>query len=259
MYFQGALRLALALATARLLAGVLDLSHGFWVLLTVLTLLRASAAETRSLLWPALVGTLVGSVLAGALLMAEIPPTAYAVVLPLVMLVGFAAGPLLGLGWGQALFTLVIALVFALIALGFAAMFVQSVLRNGRGTPKMQEIAGAVQEGASAYLIKTIGHHELVSAIRASTEGETDMVTLSVSRGGLAGLAASGASVLSARELEVLTLVARAASNAEIARHLVLAEATVKTHVSAVLRKLGARDRVQAVVVAYETGFVTRS
>ena len=116
VYFQGALRLAAALATARLLAGVLDLSHGFWVLLTILTLLRASAAETRSLLWPALVGTLVGSVLAGALLMAEIPPTAYAVVLPLVMLVGFAAGPLLGLGWGQALFTLVIALVFAQVS-----------------------------------------------------------------------------------------------------------------------------------------------
>ena len=96
--------------------GVLDLSHGFWVLLTILTLLRASAAETRSLLWPALVGTVVGSVLAAALLVAGIPPTAFALVLPLVMLVGFAAGPLLGLGWAQALFTLVIALVFAQVS-----------------------------------------------------------------------------------------------------------------------------------------------
>jgi hypothetical protein len=116
VYFQGALRLAAALATARLLAGVLDLSHGFWVLLTILTLLRASAAETRSLLWPALLGTLVGSVLAAALLVAGIPPTVFAVFLPLVMLVGFAAGPLLGLGWGQALFTVVIALVFAQVS-----------------------------------------------------------------------------------------------------------------------------------------------
>ena len=116
VYFQGALRLAAALAVARLLAGVLDLSHGFWVLLTILTLLRASAAETRSLLWPALVGTLVGSVLAAALLVADIPPTVFAVFLPLVMLVGFAAGPLLGLGWGQALFTVVIALVFAQVS-----------------------------------------------------------------------------------------------------------------------------------------------
>src|SRR4030095_7611018 len=114
VYFQGALRLAVALGLARLLAGVLDLSHGFWVLLTVLTLLRASAAETRALLWPALVGTavrsagdaaVVGSVGAAALLVAGIPPTAFAVVLPLVMLVGFSAGPLLGLGWAQALFT----------------------------------------------------------------------------------------------------------------------------------------------------------
>jgi uncharacterized membrane protein YccC len=116
VYFQGALRLAFALGAARLLAGVLDLSHGFWVLLTVLTLLRASAAETRALLWPALVGTVIGSVGAAALLTAGIPPTVFAVVLPLVMLVGFAAGPLLGLGWAQALFTLVIALVFAQVS-----------------------------------------------------------------------------------------------------------------------------------------------
>lgn len=116
VYFQGALRLAGALAVARLLAGVLDLSHGFWVLLTVLTLLRASAAETRALLWPALVGTVIGSIAAAALLVVSIPPTAFALALPLVMLVGFAAGPLLGLGWAQALFTLVIALVFAQVS-----------------------------------------------------------------------------------------------------------------------------------------------
>ena len=116
VYFQGALRLAAALAVARLLAGVLDLSHGFWVLLTILTLLRASAAETRALLWPALVGTVIGSVAAAALLVVGIPPTAFAVALPLVMLIGFAAGPLLGLGWAQALFTLVIALVFAQVS-----------------------------------------------------------------------------------------------------------------------------------------------
>jgi hypothetical protein len=116
VYFQSALRLAAALAAARLLAGVLDLSHGFWVLLTVLTLLRTSAAETRSTLVPALVGTVVGSLAAAALLVVGIPPTVYAVVLPVVMFVGFAAGPLLGLGYAQALFTLVIALVFAQVA-----------------------------------------------------------------------------------------------------------------------------------------------
>ncbi|MEU4237392.1 FUSC family protein [Actinoplanes sp. NPDC026619] len=111
--FQGALRLAAALAVARLLAGELDLSHGFWVLLTILTVLRTSAAETRSALRPALIGTVAGSLVAAALLVLGVHPTVYALVLPVVMLVGFAAGPLLGLGWSQALFTLVITLVFA--------------------------------------------------------------------------------------------------------------------------------------------------
>jgi hypothetical protein len=113
VYFQGALRLAAALAAARLLAGVLDLSHGFWVLLTILTVLRTSAAETRSALRPALIGTVAGSIAAAVLLVVGIPPPVYAFVLPVVMLVGLAAGPLLGLGWAQALFTLVITLVFA--------------------------------------------------------------------------------------------------------------------------------------------------
>lgn len=116
VYFQGALRLALALAVARLLAGVFDLSHGFWVLLTVLTLLRTSAAETRSALRPALVGTAAGAIVAAALLVIGLSPTVYAVALPVVMLVGFAAGPLLGPGWAQALFTLVIAFVFAQVS-----------------------------------------------------------------------------------------------------------------------------------------------
>ncbi len=116
VYFQGALRLAVALAAARLLAGVFDLSHGFWVLLTVLTLLRTSAADTRSALRPAIVGTVAGSVAAAALLVVGVPGPVYAVVLPVVMLVGLAAGPLLGPGWAQALFTLVIALVFAQVS-----------------------------------------------------------------------------------------------------------------------------------------------
>jgi hypothetical protein len=116
VHLQGALRLAVALSAARLLAGFLDLSHGFWVLLATLTVLRTSATATRSALRPALVGTVVGSVLAGALLLAGADPRLYELGLPIVMLVGFTAGQLLGLGSGQALFTLVIALVFAQLA-----------------------------------------------------------------------------------------------------------------------------------------------
>jgi DNA-binding NarL/FixJ family response regulator len=101
--------------------------------------------------------------------------------------------------------------------------------------------------GASAYLIKTIGHHELVAAIRASTEDARDMVTLSVSRGGLAGLAPSDAPVLSARELEVLGLVSRARSNQAIARELQISEGTVKRHLSNINAKLGSTSRLDAV------------
>jgi uncharacterized membrane protein YccC len=113
VYFQGALRLAVALAAARYVAGVLDLSHGFWVLLATLTVLRTSALETRMALWPALAGTVVGSALAGGLLLLGADPHLYEVALPVVMLGGLTAGPLLGLGWSQAVFTLVISLVFA--------------------------------------------------------------------------------------------------------------------------------------------------
>jgi len=111
--FQGALRLATALAVARLIAGELDLSHGFWVLLTILTVLRTSAAETRSTLRPALIGTIGGSIVAAGILLLGVDPIVYVILLPVVMIAGFAAGPLLGLGWSQALFTLVITLIFA--------------------------------------------------------------------------------------------------------------------------------------------------
>ncbi|BCY09980.1 FUSC family protein [Actinoplanes sp. L3-i22] len=116
VHFQGALRLAAALAAARLLSGILDVSHGFWVLLTVLTVLRTSAAATRSTLRPALVGTVIGSVAAAGLLFIPVDPMWYALLLPVLMLVGFAAGPLLGLGWSQGFLSVTIALIFAQVS-----------------------------------------------------------------------------------------------------------------------------------------------
>ncbi|MER7768436.1 FUSC family protein [Kitasatospora sp. NPDC096140] len=115
--FQNALRTAGALGAARLLAGSLDLSHGFWVLLATLTLMRTSAADTRITLRPALVGTLAGAAVTAAVLLGVGErPLVYALALPPVMLIAFAAGPAFGPAWGQGLFTVVVALVFTQLA-----------------------------------------------------------------------------------------------------------------------------------------------
>jgi uncharacterized membrane protein YccC len=117
VYFQGALRAAGALAAARLVAGILDLSHGFWVLLATLTLLRSRAADTRIALRPAVVGTIAGAAVVGVLLVAIGPrPDIYAAMTPPIMVAAFAAGALIGPGWGQALFTVMVTLVFTQLA-----------------------------------------------------------------------------------------------------------------------------------------------
>jgi len=115
--FQNACRFALGLAAARAVAGLLDLQHGFWVLLATLTLTRTTSLETWSAVRQALLGTLVGAVLAGGLLvLVHDRDTVYAVVLPVVMLVAFIAGPLRGLAWAQGGFTLVVATLFAQVS-----------------------------------------------------------------------------------------------------------------------------------------------
>ncbi|MDT0447946.1 FUSC family protein [Streptomyces hesseae] len=117
VHLQNALRVATAMAGARLLVGALDLSHGFWVLLATLSLMRTSAADTRTALRPAITGTTAGAVLAAvALRVVGDVPLFYAAVLPVVLLVGFTAAPLLGPAWGQATFTVVIVLMFAQIS-----------------------------------------------------------------------------------------------------------------------------------------------
>jgi DNA-binding NarL/FixJ family response regulator len=122
----------------------------------------------------------------------------------------------------------------------------------------------ALRWGASGFLLKDASARELAEAVRVVAAGDA-LLSPSVTRRLIAEFARMGAprgpsrkklQDLTERETEVLALVARGLSNAEIAGRLVLAEQTVKTHVSRILMKLGLRDRTQAVVLAYETGLV---
>jgi DNA-binding NarL/FixJ family response regulator len=121
----------------------------------------------------------------------------------------------------------------------------------------------ALRSGASGFLLKDASATELADAVRLVAAGDA-MLAPGVTRRLIAEFARMGAprgpnrklEGLTERESEVLALVARGLSNAEIAERLFVAEQTVKTHVSRILMKLGLRDRTQAVVVAYETGLV---
>ncbi|MER7443716.1 FUSC family protein [Micromonospora avicenniae] len=114
--FQTALRLAVALAFARMIAGVLPLQHGFWVLLATLTVLRTSAVDTRTALRPAVLGTIAGALASGVLMLFVNLSIVYIVALPVTMVLAFTVGRLLGPTWAQALFTLLLTFVFAQLA-----------------------------------------------------------------------------------------------------------------------------------------------
>ncbi len=123
----------------------------------------------------------------------------------------------------------------------------------------------ALQAGASGFLLKDTPPAQLIEGIRAVAAGEALLAPTVTRRlieeftriGPARRPPPSGLSELTPRETEVLRLLARGLSNAEIAGALVLGDTTVKTHVAHVLGKLGLRDRVQAVVLAYESGLVT--
>jgi DNA-binding NarL/FixJ family response regulator len=124
-------------------------------------------------------------------------------------------------------------------------------------------VYAAVRAGASGFLLKDAPREQLVTAVHTVARGEAllapaitkRLIERFVNRPPLAE-AAPALVELSAREVEVLRLLARGLSNGEIAAELIVGEATVKTHVAHILRKLDLRDRVQAVVYAYETGLV---
>ena len=117
--------------------------------------------------------------------------------------------------------------------------------------------------GASGFLLKNASPEELVAAVRTVAGGDSVLdprvagrVMARFARRSAVPVTAEALSSLTEREKDVLALLARGLSNAEIAQALVLAEATVKTHLAHILPKLGLRDRVQAVVFAYESGLV---
>ncbi len=127
-------------------------------------------------------------------------------------------------------------------------------------------VFAALRAGASGFLLKDVRPAQLVEAVHLIAQGDA-LLSPAVTRRLLDRFAAvlppaagelplPRLDELTERELDVLRLVAQGLSNAELAQRLVLTEATVKTHVSSVLRKLGLRDRVQAVVLAYDVGLV---
>jgi DNA-binding NarL/FixJ family response regulator len=126
-------------------------------------------------------------------------------------------------------------------------------------------VVGALRAGASGFLAKDVPAEDLVTAIRTVAAGEAVVAPRILKRlldrfalvlPDPSAQPPRGLDALTDREREVLVQLARGLSNAEIARELSVSETTVKTHVGHVLTKLGLRDRVQAVVLAYETGLV---
>jgi DNA-binding NarL/FixJ family response regulator len=144
----------------------------------------------------------------------------------------------------------------------------------GHGAPKVvilttfdldDYVYEALRSGASGFLLKDAPRADLIAAVRVAAAGDAllapsvtrRLIEAFAMRPASASPAPSALASLTPREQDILLLVARGQSNTEIARALVVSEATVKTHVTHLLAKLGLRDRVQAVILAYETGAVT--
>ncbi|MFB7449271.1 MULTISPECIES: response regulator [unclassified Streptomyces] len=150
-----------------------------------------------------------------------------------------------------------------------------AVLRTVDAPPKIlvvttfendEYVYGALRAGADGFLLKRARPAEIVHAVRLVAEGDSLLFPAAVrelaaaygqERGSTEARETLARAGLTDREEDVLRLMARGLSNAEIAARLVVGTETVKSHVSSVLAKLGARDRTQAVIAAYESGFVS--
>ena len=146
------------------------------------------------------------------------------------------------------------------------------LLENGSDTPRVlilttfglnEYVYEALRAGASGFLLKDAPPEDLLAAVHVIARGDAlldPMITRAVieefARRPVRSELAGRLEDLTAREREVLELLARGLSNGEIAQRFVVSDGTVKTHVASVLRKLGLRDRVQAVIYAYESGLV---
>ncbi|MFD0266482.1 FUSC family protein [Streptomyces sp. NPDC127106] len=172
VFFQNAVRISLALAAARAVAGLDTLPHGFWATLAALTLTRTTVRETGTTIRAALIGTLVGALVTGVLLaLVDTHTNVYAAALIPVMLLTFTLGPVKGVGWAQALFTLTVALVFAQLApaswqlaelrlvdvlIGSAIGAVFGLLAWPRGAQEELQRSGAVLlRGAAEVVVAT--------------------------------------------------------------------------------------------------------
>jgi DNA-binding NarL/FixJ family response regulator len=147
---------------------------------------------------------------------------------------------------------------------------------RGAGVPRVlilttfdldEYVFDALRAGASGFALKSRPLDELLTAIRTVADGESllapsvtrRLIAHFTGRARLAARAPSGLEELTEREREVLSLVARGLSNAELAQTLHVSLPTAKTHVSRILTKLGARDRTQLVILAYESGLLTQA
>jgi DNA-binding NarL/FixJ family response regulator len=128
-----------------------------------------------------------------------------------------------------------------------------------------QYVYAALSAGASGFLLKDVSPEQLVAAVRLVRAGDAllapsitrRLIERYATRDGRTATLHRDLSGLTPREVEVLRLLARGLSNAELAARLQLSDATVKTHIARILSKLQLRDRAQAIVAAYETGLVT--